>query len=118
MTRKALVVAALLLGLFASSAWADRRSDAKAQVAFGIRVAQAGLWQEAIYRFERAVEIDPTYAAAYNNLAIAYEQAGQVEKAYAAYMKALQLDPKNLFIAQNHDLFKELHDRTTKRDDR
>lgn len=118
MTLKSLVVAALLLGLFPSGAWADRRSDAKAQVAFGIRVAQAGLWQEAIYRFERAAEIDPTYAPAYNNLAIAYEQMGEVEKACAAYTKALQLEPKNLLIAQNHDLFEELHVRPTKRDDR
>ncbi len=118
MVLKSALAVGLVLGLFAPNAWADRRSDAKAQVGFGIRMAQANLWREAIYRFERAVEIDPTYAAAYNNLAVAYEQAGQVEKACAAYMKALQLKPKNLLIAQNHDLFEELHVRPTKRDDR
>ena len=36
-----------------------RASDAKAQVEFGINVAQRGLWREAIYRWEKAVELDP-----------------------------------------------------------
>ena len=45
-------------------AYADARADAKAQVEFGISVAQRGLWKEAIYRWERATQIDPTYAAA------------------------------------------------------
>ena len=54
----------------------DARKEALAQVEFGISVAQKGLWQEAVYRWERATEIDPTYAAAFNNLAIAYEQLG------------------------------------------
>lgn len=99
------------VALAASPARADRRDDAKAQVAFGIEVARAGLWREAVFRFERAVEIDPTYAAAYNNLAVAYEQAGEIDKARRAYEKALELAPKNTFIRQNYDLFRELHDR-------
>ena len=49
-------------------------------MSFGIAVAQRGLWEEARYRFERAVAIDARYAEAYNNLAIAYEQLGLVEK--------------------------------------
>src|SRR5262249_476511 len=75
----------------ASHAWADARSDAKSQVAFGINVAQRGLWREAIYRWEKAVEIDPSYAAAFNDLAIAYEHEGQLDKARKAYEKALEL---------------------------
>ena len=94
---------------------ADRRGDAKAQVSFGIRVAQAGLWQEASYRFKRAVDIDPEYAAAWNNLAIAYEQAGDDENARQAYEKALKLAPKDPLIRSNYDLFKEIHDRKAAR---
>ena len=41
-----------------------RAQRRQAQVDFGINVAQRGLWREAIYRWEKAVEIDPTYAAA------------------------------------------------------
>jgi Tfp pilus assembly protein PilF len=95
---------------------ADARADAKKQVEFGINVAQRGLWREAIYRWERAVEIDPTYAAAQNNLAIAYEHEGELEKARAAYEKALSLEPNNTFIRQNYELFKEINDRTTRKD--
>ena len=94
---------------------ADARSDSKEQVEFGIRVAQNGLWNEALYRWQKAVEIDPTYAAAWNNLAIAYEHEGKFEEAKKAYEKALQLDPKNLMIRQNYDLFKEINDRTKRR---
>jgi len=92
---------------------ADPRSDAKAQVDFGINVAQRGLWREAIYRWEKAVELDPTYAAAHNDLAIAYEHEGQLEKARKAYEKALELDPENTQIRQNYELFKEINDRSS-----
>jgi len=108
----------LLLGvLSASPSFADARSDAKAQVAFGINVAQRGLWREAIYRWERAVEIDPTYAAAFNDLAIAYEHEGQLDKARKAYDKALELEPDNTQIRQNYELFKEINDRTSQGQD-
>lgn len=99
--------------VFASPSFADARRDAKSQVDFGINVAQRGLWREAIYRWEKAVEIDPTYAAAFNDLAIAYEHEGQLEKARQAYEKALNLDPENSQIRQNYELFKEINDRTS-----
>jgi Flp pilus assembly protein TadD len=95
---------------------ADARDDAKKQIEFGIAVAQRGLWREAIYRWERAAQIDPTYAAAHNNLAIAYEHEGDLEKARAAYEKAVELEPNNTYIRQNYELFKEINDRTTRAD--
>jgi Tfp pilus assembly protein PilF len=111
----------VLLALFMTAAAsplaaADARSDAKKQVDFGIAVAQKGLWREAIYRWERATEIDPTYAAAHNDLAIAYEHEGELNKARAAYERALKLEPNNSYIKQNYELFKEINDRTTRKD--
>jgi Tfp pilus assembly protein PilF len=107
------------LAVFSPPAYAgDLRSDAKSQVEFGIRVAQNGLWKEATYRWEKAVEIDPTYAAAWNNLAIGYEQEGRFEDAQKAYEKAVELEPKNVYIRQNFDLFKEINDRTKRRSNR
>ena len=114
---RALVFAAALAA-FAVPAHADGRSSAKAQVDFGIKVAQNGLWKEATYRWEKAVEIDPTYAAAWNNLAIGYEHEGKFDEARKAYEKAVALDPKNLLIRQNYDLFKEINDRAKRRNDR
>lgn len=114
---RALVVAAAL-SAFTTSAYADNRGASKAQVDFGIKVAQSGLWKEALYRWEKAVELDPTYAAAWNNLAIGYEHEGRFDDARKAYEKAVALDPKNMMIRQNYDLFKEINDRTKRRNDR
>ena len=111
------VAAALLcVGLASVPAFAEQRSEAKEQVEFGIQVAQRGLWREAIYRWERATQLDPTYAAAFNNLAIAYEHEGELDKARGAYEKAIALEPENALIKQNFDLFKEINDRAAKKD--
>lgn len=111
-SRSWMLALALVAGV-AGPAIADdsARTQAKAQVEFGITVAQRGLWQEAVFRWERATEIDPTYASAFNNLGIAYEQLGKFDQAGKAYEKALELEPQNLSIQQNYDLFKEINDR-------
>jgi Tfp pilus assembly protein PilF len=102
------LVALLTLTLAVSAHAGDARGDSKAQVEFGIVAAQRELWKEA----------DPTYAAAYNNLAIAYEHEGKFEEARKAYEKAVELEPQNQLIQQNYDLFKEINDRTKSRSDR
>jgi len=111
---RAVIGALLLVGVIAAPAVGNDRDDAKTQVQFGIRVAQLGLWREAVAHWERAVKLDPTYAPAYNNLAIGYEQQGDFEKARNAYEKALELNPNNTYIKQNYELFKEINDRTNK----
>lgn len=106
------LLAACLLTV--APAFADAREDAKKQVDFGISVAQKGLWREAIYRWERAAQLDPTYAAAHNNLGIGYEHQGELDKARVAYETALKLDPGNQLIKQNYELFREINDRTSR----
>jgi Flp pilus assembly protein TadD len=110
------VLVALLALAPAAPLAADARDDARKQVEFGMTVAARGLWREAIYRWQRAVEIDPTYAEAYNDLAVAYEHEGELDKARAAYEKAIELEPNNTFIKQNYELFKEINDRTSRPD--
>ena len=97
---------------------AGDRDGAKAQVEFGIKVAQTGLWKEATYRWEKAVQLDPSYAEAWNNLAIGYEHQGRFEDAEKSYQNALKLAPKNSSIRANYDLFKEINERTKRRRDR
>jgi Tfp pilus assembly protein PilF len=113
---RGLIAAVFLVVVASAPLAADEREDAKNQVQFGIRVAQLGLWREAIAHWERAIKLDPTYAPAYNNLAIGYEQQGDFEKARNAYEKALELTPKNTYIKQNYELFREINDRTNKQD--
>lgn len=116
--RARILAMCLLAILIAVPAYADRRSEAKKQVEFGILVAQKNLWNEAVRSWEKAVEIDPTYSAAWNNLGIAYEQQGKFDDARKSYDKAIKLDPENQMIRQNYDLFREIYDRTQRRRDR
>ncbi len=114
MSTRLLLAAALILAT-ALPAYADKRSDAKAQVSFGILVAQKHLWKEAVRNWERATELDPTYAAAWNNLGIGYEQIGRFNDARRAYDKAMELDPNNTLIRNNNDQFREIYDRQNRR---
>jgi Flp pilus assembly protein TadD len=111
-----LVVSGLVL--LAGPAAANNRDEAREQVKFGIEVAQHRLWREAIAKFERAAELDPQYPAAWNNLAIAYEQHGDLEKAMRAYETALKLDDDNQYIRQNYELFREIYDRANRQNRR
>ena len=104
------LIAILVAGL-SVNALADKRTDAKAQVAFGISVAQKGLWKEAVQRWENATALDPTYGSAWNNLAIGYEQLGRFEDAKKCYERALELDPKDQYIRDNYQMFREIYDR-------
>lgn len=111
----------LLVCLIVSAAAAradDREKESKEQVLFGIEVARMGLWREAIYRWEKAVELDPRNPSARNNLAVAYEQAGEFELANEEYERALDLDSDNLYIRQNYELFREAYERKKRTEQR
>jgi len=122
--RPSKTAAALLTILLASSLAAladeteDRADEAKKQVAFGIEVAQLGLWKEAVYRWSRAVELDPESARARNNLAVAHEQMGEFDQANEQYERALELEPNNMYIRQNYELFREAYERKKRTDRR
>lgn len=114
-----LAILTLLLLVSTSFAVADEREkESRDQVAFGIEVAQRGLWREAIYRWEKAVELDPNNASARNNLAVAYEQSGEFDLANEEYERALELDSDNLYIRQNYELFREAYERKKRTDRR
>ena len=114
--RRVLLVATILA--VTVPLYADRRSDAKSEVAFGIDVAKKGLWKEALFRWQKATELDPSYAEAWNDLAVGYEQIGDFDKARTAYDKATSIEPKNQYILQNYDAFREIYDRQNRRRDR
>jgi len=48
---------------------------------------QQGRYADAITAYETAVKADPNFAEAWNNLAIAYQNLGQDDKALAAFRK-------------------------------
>ena len=76
------------------------------QMKFGIQAAQKELWNEAIFRWEKVLEINPESGAAYNNLAVAYEKNGEWDSAGKAYEAAMKFAPKNKYIQANYEKFK------------
>lgn len=67
----------------------------------GASLLQQGKMDEAIAEFQKAVDLDPKYAAAHLNLAYAYDRQGQVDMAIARYQKVIDLQPENLFAHNN-----------------
>lgn len=77
------------------------------QVNFGIWAAEKELWDEAIFRWQKALLIDPGSVAAHNNLAVAYEKKGLWEEARREYEIALKLAPQNSWLKANYQSFKD-----------
>lgn len=112
----ALVALCALLGLAGCSS-SGNLATATGQMSFGVQAAKMNLWREAQFRFERAVQIDPQDAMAYNNLAVAYEGMGEYDKARQAYLAALKIDRSNQYIQKNYSRFIEFYSKGEKKDD-
>ena len=69
---------------------------------FAIKAAELQLWNEAVFRWERVIEIDPQYAQAHNNLGVAFEALGKTDEAIEAYKRAAELNPTNKFFRFNY----------------
>ena len=58
-------------------------------------------WEDAIDAYRRVVSIDPTYAAAWNNLGLLLHRMGRYDEANEAYRSALDQDPQCCEAAYN-----------------
>ena len=72
------------------------------QIKFGVWASEKNLWDEAIFRWKKALEINPDSVAAHNNLAVAYEKKGRFQDALKEYEAALKLDPDNPRVKANY----------------
>jgi len=59
----------------------------------GVLLLQQGKLDETEKAFRRALEIDPSYAAAHNNLGYVFELQGKISEAVAEYSKAVEEQP-------------------------
>ena len=75
-----------------AEAWFDRASEWDADPAH---------WQDAIDAYMRVVSIDPTYAAAWNNLGLLLHRMGRYDEAGQAYLCALEQDSSCAEAAYN-----------------
>ena len=92
------VVGAVLPASEATAAGSSSTSNTASQadqrnMERGKQAIEAGDWERAAMFLERASEADPRNADAFNLLAYSYRHLGRLEDAFAAYGRALELDP-------------------------
>ena len=69
---------------------------------FAIKSAELQLWNEAIFRWQHILKIEPQNAKVHNNLGVAYEAVGKIDEALEAYERATELEPDNKFYRFNY----------------
>jgi Flp pilus assembly protein TadD len=94
-----LFAAALLLAGCASQRYGS-------EFDFANKLAREGLWQEALFRLQKARAAGEDSAALHNNLAVVLEALGRTDEARREYELALKLAPANERIQGNLDKFK------------
>jgi len=107
--RLGVVVLGLAVVSAACASGTNPRAQARGEMEFGVQAAQRNYWQEALFRFERARNLDPTNEKILNNVAVALEALGRYDEALAAYKKALQETPKDRIIRRNYARFAEFY---------
>lgn len=67
----------------------------------GIAESKNENYAKAISYFKKALEIDPEFAFAWDNMGLCYRKSGDYNKALEAYNKSLEVDPQGIMPLQN-----------------
>jgi len=73
----------------------------------GLEQQNLGNLDAAMSLYQKAIELDPTFAVAYNDLGIVYEAKGSVRQAEESYLKAIKIDSNYLSAYSNLALLYE-----------
>ncbi len=79
----------------------DRDTDAIDFHRLGQKLAAEGNWMGALEAYRNAINLNPEFAAAYNDLGIVFEQNGSQSEAMTSYKMALRYDPQLTDAATN-----------------
>jgi tetratricopeptide (TPR) repeat protein len=93
---------------------AQHPDDPTVRTLLGVRLAEAGLHDEAIEHLEAAARLSPAASEAHSNLGLAYARAGRSADAIERYDEAIRLDPGNASAHYNLGLLLENQGRTDK----
>jgi Tfp pilus assembly protein PilF len=87
--------------------------DAPLIYQFGVYLAKQGLMDQAIIRFNQALDIDPDYIPALTDLGGAYLKLEKINQAAAVFKKVLEKEPANIKARSGLDMIadreKQLH---------
>ena len=70
----------------------------------GYKSAISGNYQQAINDYNKAIQLNPQLATAYNNRGLAYDNLGNYQQAINDYNKAIQLNPQFALAYNNRGL--------------
>lgn len=101
------VVAAVALGVVGAArnrvyatplaTWRDvvakRPENARAHYNLGHELQEAGSEAESLHEYERALELNPSFALPYNNVGLARMKAGRLDEAEKLFRKGISLKP-------------------------
>ena len=79
----------------------SKNDEARAQYTLGIRAGENEDFQTALMHYKKAVQIDPKFAFAWDNLGITYRRLNRNKEAIEAYKKSLEIDPKGSMPLMN-----------------
>ena len=77
------------------------REDGDAHYKMGCNLQEKNKHRLAIEEFNRAVQIDPSNAAAYNGLGVSLDATEDYKKAVGAYASAIKIDPNLGYVFNN-----------------
>ncbi|MEW6101011.1 MAG: tetratricopeptide repeat protein [Candidatus Omnitrophota bacterium] len=83
------------------------QKTARAYRTQGFANQRLGDFDSAFSYYQKAIQLDPAYAVAYNDLGVIYESRNQMDNAQECYLKAIQIDPTYLSAYTNLALIYE-----------
>jgi len=78
---------------FAAVSYNVLKEEARFYREKGYEVQRSGDLDTAMVYYQKAVELDPLYAAAYNDLGVVYDIKGLKDRAEECYLKSINIDP-------------------------
>lgn len=86
----------------------SKNPDAIDQYNEGNKLLREEKYDKALPFFHKAVEIDPEFAFAWDNIGVSNRKLGNYDQAVSAYLRSLSLDPKGITALQNLPVVYEL----------
>lgn len=111
-------IAILILVLFSTSLIFAKEPDledkltvlqkqARAYRDQGLAYQHNGDFDSALSFYQKAIELDPSFAIAYNDAGVIFEAKGQIDRAEGSYLRAISIDPTYLSTYSNLALLYE-----------